>query len=121
MVFENGAGEGEPVVGFDLALPLVNLVVAADAAEFVEEFSEVGGVLGKVLVVFEEVVGALVEWHGDLVDDAGGEFFPEVGGEVDGADAVGFGLEEDGLAEIGSDEGFVDASFESLLGWLCSD
>ena len=42
MVFENGAGEGEPVVGFDLALPLVNLVVAADAAEFVEEFSEVG-------------------------------------------------------------------------------
>ena len=34
---------------------------------------------------------------------------------------VGFCLEEDGLAEIGSDKGFVDASFESLLGWLCSD
>ena len=118
VVAQNGLQEGGPVLGGDELMPLVDLLVATERAELVEELAEIVGFVEKAGVVVEEELGPAGEGEADLGDGGGGEFFPQGGGKAAVTDAAGFGFDEDGLLGMEAFHGLVKGAFEEFLGRL---
>ena len=68
VVFEDGLEEGGPFLLGYLLVPLVDLLMATEGTEFVEEFGELLGLVQEAGVVVEEKLGAAGEGEGDFGD-----------------------------------------------------